>query len=358
MVMQIRRTATPNNPPATLAEGQLAVEMANPLRLWIGVPVAVDPSGRKQLLPNSSIASGTTPPATGNSIGDLFYNTATDTLLVWNGTAWDPVAPPAGVATNPGAAAPGTPVVGMLWFNTTTSELMVWNGTTWSAVSAPSAATIGVTFRAFTTTGLSTYTTPADASPNTIYHVRMVGGGSGGNYYATGNQYNAGAGGGGEYKEFVIAGIAANTAINLNVGTGGAGGTSGGTQRGLSGGNTTFTITPTGTTVVCNAGQGPLAGNWYYMSGLGGRGGATTPGTANLSMLLLIGGQDGQQVPNEYLNAVGGNSAIGLGAQADAASQGLQASSGYGSGGRGGANWSPNGGAGTAGCVIIQRFQG
>lgn len=50
MVMQIRRTAVPNNPPTDLAEGQLGVEMAdNPPKLWIGVPTDIDSSGRRLL---------------------------------------------------------------------------------------------------------------------------------------------------------------------------------------------------------------------------------------------------------------------------------------------------------------------
>ena len=38
----IKRTSTPNSPPATLDPGELAVEMAVPTRLWVGVPPALD----------------------------------------------------------------------------------------------------------------------------------------------------------------------------------------------------------------------------------------------------------------------------------------------------------------------------
>jgi hypothetical protein len=52
MVMQTRRTATPNNPPTGLAQGQLAVGMADtPPSLWVGVPTTLDPSGRKLISP-------------------------------------------------------------------------------------------------------------------------------------------------------------------------------------------------------------------------------------------------------------------------------------------------------------------
>ena len=47
--VQINRTATPNNPPTGLLEGELSVEMADPTRLWVGVPTTIDPSGVKLL---------------------------------------------------------------------------------------------------------------------------------------------------------------------------------------------------------------------------------------------------------------------------------------------------------------------
>lgn len=59
MPMQIRRTASPNSPPTGLAEGQLAVGMADdPATLWVGVPTAIDPSGRKLISPAPLPAQG------------------------------------------------------------------------------------------------------------------------------------------------------------------------------------------------------------------------------------------------------------------------------------------------------------
>jgi hypothetical protein len=46
----IKRTNTPNSPPIGLDAGELAVEMNVPTRLWVGVPVSIDPSGKKLLL--------------------------------------------------------------------------------------------------------------------------------------------------------------------------------------------------------------------------------------------------------------------------------------------------------------------
>lgn len=48
-IMQQLRTSVNNNPPSSLLPGQFAVEMGTPLRLWVGVPPALDPSGKKLL---------------------------------------------------------------------------------------------------------------------------------------------------------------------------------------------------------------------------------------------------------------------------------------------------------------------
>jgi hypothetical protein len=50
--VQIKRTATDNNPPATnsLLPGELAVEMGTPVRLWVGVPPALDSTGKKLII--------------------------------------------------------------------------------------------------------------------------------------------------------------------------------------------------------------------------------------------------------------------------------------------------------------------
>lgn len=56
--IQIRRTATPNNPPSGLSPGELSVEMDSPTRLWVGVPSAQDASQRKLLVGSSGGAAG------------------------------------------------------------------------------------------------------------------------------------------------------------------------------------------------------------------------------------------------------------------------------------------------------------
>src|SRR5262245_26862251 len=56
--IQIRRTSTANNPPASgsLAQGELCVEMATvPIQMWVGVPTAVDATQRKKLFDISAL---------------------------------------------------------------------------------------------------------------------------------------------------------------------------------------------------------------------------------------------------------------------------------------------------------------
>lgn len=57
--VQVKRTETPNHSPASgsLAPGELAVEMADPMRLWVGVPVEVDATERRALIDTSTLGS-------------------------------------------------------------------------------------------------------------------------------------------------------------------------------------------------------------------------------------------------------------------------------------------------------------
>lgn len=69
-IVQNWRTSTPNNPPlaGSLLPGQLSVEMNTPTRLWVGVPVADDPTMQK-LLYDSSAPGGVGPPGPTGPIG-------------------------------------------------------------------------------------------------------------------------------------------------------------------------------------------------------------------------------------------------------------------------------------------------
>jgi hypothetical protein len=91
-VVQHLRTTVPNNPPAPLSllDGQLALEQSDPVRLWMGVPTSIDPTGRKLIFDAStgggggsaSVTVADTPPANPNS-GDLWFDSVGTQLYVW-----------------------------------------------------------------------------------------------------------------------------------------------------------------------------------------------------------------------------------------------------------------------------------
>jgi len=75
-ITQIRRTPLPNNPPAAgvLMDGELCVEQNTPVRLWVGVPTSLDPSGRKLVIDATAIAEAGVvgeAPADGASYGRM-----------------------------------------------------------------------------------------------------------------------------------------------------------------------------------------------------------------------------------------------------------------------------------------------
>lgn len=84
----IKRTATPNAPPTGLQIGELSVEMGDPTRLWVGVPTAIDPSGRKLLLDRSAVPTGAaiyvgdTPPSS-PATGQLWWESDSGLLFVY-----------------------------------------------------------------------------------------------------------------------------------------------------------------------------------------------------------------------------------------------------------------------------------
>jgi len=73
--------------PDPLELGELGVDGFTP-HLWTGVPTSVDPSGMIDLLSyGGGLNSGNTPPTTPN-IGDLWFDTGTNQIRYWDGSAW------------------------------------------------------------------------------------------------------------------------------------------------------------------------------------------------------------------------------------------------------------------------------
>ena len=95
----------------------------------------VDGDNYKEL----DIASGTESGGTADrpsspDTGDLFWDTDLNILLVWNGSAWEPVGSGDSVKVPSGATGdrPSSPEVGDLFWDTTLDSLLVWDGSNWS----------------------------------------------------------------------------------------------------------------------------------------------------------------------------------------------------------------------------------
>jgi len=81
--VQIKRTSTPDKPPlaGSLAPGELAVEMAAPTRLWVGVPTNIDASGMKLLNAGGVIIADIAPASP--TPGTLWWESDTAILWIW-----------------------------------------------------------------------------------------------------------------------------------------------------------------------------------------------------------------------------------------------------------------------------------
>ncbi len=91
--------------------------------------------------------------------GDLYFNTTSNELKVWNGTNWIAITIPTITAvssqTNTAtdyldipsgttAQRPGSPTTGNIRFNTTESEYEAWDGSAWSPIGGGSSTTDGI----------------------------------------------------------------------------------------------------------------------------------------------------------------------------------------------------------------------
>jgi hypothetical protein len=71
-------------------------------------------------------------------VGQLWYNTATRVLQVYNGTAFKPLG-----GANASATAPTNNTIGDLWYNTTQNNLSAWSGSGWILIGPTSSAGTG-----------------------------------------------------------------------------------------------------------------------------------------------------------------------------------------------------------------------
>jgi hypothetical protein len=272
----------------------------------------------------------------------------------------------------PPAVTPNT-----LWYNSTNGQLYVQyvdpvsSALSWVVANSTPAPPVTYSVSVFPATGAAgnatttaaTFTTPANSSVNTVWKVRQQAAGAGGGGSASGASFQASGGGAGEFKEYLLSGVAAATVITLAIGNPGAAGV-GNTSSPMAGGNSTLSF---GTTsIVCNGG-GPSPANssgatgWQY-PGSGGKAGATTAGAATVTLVRQCNGGDGGHMNGmTQVPSAGGLSAMGVPSQSRVlgASTGTTDGGGYGCGGAGGWAPTPNSGwNGQGGVVIIERVAG
>ena len=71
-----------------LVPGELALNLTDK-KLYSKTPGGEDAEVFE--IGSGRVNGGTTPPASGDGIGDLFFDTTTNQLLYWNGSAWEPI---------------------------------------------------------------------------------------------------------------------------------------------------------------------------------------------------------------------------------------------------------------------------
>jgi hypothetical protein len=88
------------------------------------------------LLENAANSTSPSAPLT----GQLWFNTTTTILQVYNGTGWKSLG-----GSQSASTAPSNNSTGDLWYNTTTQQLNVWTGTAWLLVGPIYNSTTGIT---------------------------------------------------------------------------------------------------------------------------------------------------------------------------------------------------------------------
>ena len=118
---------TNGNVLTTIADGTLnttACSMALPGKNYAGYGIYLD-DNFVHLLENSSSSTAPTTPL----IGQLWWNSTTKVMSVWNGTVWKTIS-----SATSSASAPTSNVQGDLWYDTTNQQLNVYSGTAWILV--------------------------------------------------------------------------------------------------------------------------------------------------------------------------------------------------------------------------------
>lgn len=235
---------------------------------------------------------------------------------------------------------PVTGNLGDLAYDSTTNTFKQWNGSAWSIISGGSGAMTSVTY-----TSSGNFTVPADVTQVIVEGLGGGGGGgSGGGDQGAGGSSGGGGGGSGAVQTTYLSAVTPNTILPVVIGAGGNGGSGvpGGSVQdgndGASGDNSTFN----GLTFKGAPGggrgyrlsTGPITGDY------GGYGGQYNIGNSNGGVFYTYGGRGGDRFSGT--GSIAGQAST-TGSAGGAGGGGPSGGGGGGGAGRG------NGGSGSAG---------
>lgn len=89
----------------------------------------------RQFLTPINLLNEASDPATGN-VGDLYFNTTSNTVKVYNGTAWTTIAGGGSISVGTTAPTNPAPTTGALWFDSNTGQMFIYYSSYWLEVGA------------------------------------------------------------------------------------------------------------------------------------------------------------------------------------------------------------------------------
>jgi hypothetical protein len=375
----IKRTSTANSPPTGLSPGEFAIEMSTPTRLWIGVPTAIDLTGRK-LLFDDSVAPPVSDFYSKSESDGRFVNVAGDTmsgaLAIAMNSPQFALVKPVGAFENLLLGYTGANGRWQIRLGDAAAETGASAGSNFSISRVSDAGVLGnalsinratgITdfFAIPTVGGVPTFLTRFNTFQIAVSQqyvpplgvkwviVEVVGGGAGGGgIFSSGADYVAGGGGGaGAYARSILSAAQIGSSQYITIGAGGAGLLAGNYDGGV-GGTTSF-----------GALVSAVGGNSYNTNGAGRAGGLGGDGPACIGNIRASGSGGGGGFISIGNTQVGGASGVGgssfFAGGAAASITGGISGTGYGGGGSGGCGTAATGGGqGCQGlCQITEIF--
>ena len=122
-VIKIKNSSVTGKAPAAgdLARSELALNLADHKLYSKDASDTVFEIGR-----GGEVPSGGTPPASGNNVGDLFYDTTNEILVYWDGSEWVEVGAGSEVIVSPTPPITTDLEEGTLWWNSDAGDMQLY----------------------------------------------------------------------------------------------------------------------------------------------------------------------------------------------------------------------------------------